>query len=237
MAASTSPRRGVAASVARIMPVPYSVVTTSAPRTTAVIWANIIPQVTNEPGDSSASPLASHSAAAAQIRTVRPAPSTNMRGDRPQVERTDQNLIHSARRVAAKPGCRTPGTFAVSGRGRRCGRCRSWSSGDPCVAVEAVVLDAVGGQGHEGVLERGAHEGQLVQEQAALADELADGRRRPGPGRAARRRRGRRRRARGGASRSATSPALGAAHPDERGGVLGDELATSSSRRGCGRGR
>src|SRR6476661_6022803 len=69
-AASTRPRDGTAANVVRIMPVPYSVVTTSAPRTTAVIWAIIIPQVMNEPGDSSASAEASQSALAQQSRTV-----------------------------------------------------------------------------------------------------------------------------------------------------------------------
>ena len=63
LAASTAPRRGVAASVARIMPVPYSLVTASVPSTIAVIWANIMPQVTNDSGDSSASgSLASHAA-------------------------------------------------------------------------------------------------------------------------------------------------------------------------------
>src|SRR5918993_1609606 len=116
LAASTDPRRGGAASVARIIPVPYSLVTTSVPSTMAVIWANIRPQVTNDSGDSSASLLASHAALVAQTSTVRPAPRTKSIAVDQNVERTDQNLIHSARRVAPNPGRRTPGTLAFGSR-------------------------------------------------------------------------------------------------------------------------
>src|SRR3712207_1745742 len=77
LAASTAPRRGVAASVARIIPVPYSLVTTSAPRTTAVTCANIIPHVTKAPTGSPTSPRASASALSAHTSVVSPAPSTN----------------------------------------------------------------------------------------------------------------------------------------------------------------
>ena len=37
-----------------------------------------------------------------------------------------------------------------------------------------VVLDAVRGQGHERVLERGAHQCQFVKEQSVRSEELAD---------------------------------------------------------------
>ncbi len=43
LAARTLARTGVAASVERIIPVPYSDVTTSAPMTTAEIWLKIRP--------------------------------------------------------------------------------------------------------------------------------------------------------------------------------------------------
>src|SRR4051794_16939784 len=98
------------------MPVPYSLVTTSVPRTIAVIWAIIIPQVTKEPGDSPAAPLARSFAASAQTSVVRPAPRTNSIAVDQKVERTDQNLIHSACRVSGKPGFRTPGTFRFGSR-------------------------------------------------------------------------------------------------------------------------
>src|SRR3954453_24012247 len=115
-AASTAPRRGVAASVARIIPVPYSLVTTSVPSAIAVIWANSRPQVTKDSGDSSALPLASHPALVAQTRVVRPAPRTNSISVDQNVERTDQNLIHSACSVSGNPGRRTPGTLLSGSR-------------------------------------------------------------------------------------------------------------------------
>src|SRR6478736_4253262 len=85
---STRPRAGTAANVVRIMPVPYSVVTSSAPSTTAVIWAIIIPQVMNDPADSSASGEASQSAFAQHISTVSPAPSPTVAASVHHVERT-----------------------------------------------------------------------------------------------------------------------------------------------------
>src|SRR4051794_2682760 len=116
LAATTAPRRGVADRVARIIPVPYSPVTIIAPRTTAVIWAIIIPQVTKEPGDSPAAPLAMSFAARAQTRVVRPAPRTKSIAVDQYVDRTVQNLSHSARRVSGKPGCRSPGTLRRGSR-------------------------------------------------------------------------------------------------------------------------
>ena len=95
---------------------PYSLVTARVPRTIAVIWANIIPQVTNEAGDSSASLLASHSALVAQTSAVSPAPRTNSITVDQVVDRTVQNLIHSARSASGKPCRRTPGTFRSGSR-------------------------------------------------------------------------------------------------------------------------
>ena len=109
-----------------------------------MIWAIIIPQVTKEPGDSPAAPLAMSFAASAQTSVVRPAPRTNSIAVDQKVDRTVQNLIHSARRVSGKPGRRTPGTLRFgsrttvrdvgvmvigrsqreSGRGRSTPRCR-----------------------------------------------------------------------------------------------------------------
>ena len=91
------------------MPVPYSVVTASAPRTTAQIGAIIMPQVMKEPGDSSAPGLASQSALPQQIRTVRPAPRTNVAATVHQVERTVRSLTHSDFSTCPKPGRRSSG--------------------------------------------------------------------------------------------------------------------------------
>jgi hypothetical protein len=62
LAASTCVRPGVAASVARIRPVPYSDVTTRAPMTTAEIWLKSRPWVMNSPAVSPLVPLATSSA-------------------------------------------------------------------------------------------------------------------------------------------------------------------------------
>src|SRR5688572_8990711 len=86
------------------MPLWYSGVTASAPRTTAHTGAIIMPQVRNDPGDSSASGEASQSALSAQIRTVRPAPRTRVAESVHHVDRTLVSLTHSDLSVAPNPG-------------------------------------------------------------------------------------------------------------------------------------
>ena len=175
LAASTEPRRGVAASVARIIPVPYSLVTTSVPSTMAVIWANIIPQVTNEPGRlvglAAGQPLGAgradqHGQAGAEDEQHHGRP--DRRADRPELDPLGAQRVGEARAGGRRGRSRS----RVEDDGAR-------DIGDGHRAIPAVrgrvVLHAVGGQRHEGVLEGGPDEGQLVQEQAAPADELADG--------------------------------------------------------------
>ena len=65
---------------------------------------------------SSAVSAASSPAAAAQTRVVSPAPRTNSATIDHRVDRTVQNLIHSACTVCAKRGCRRPGTFRFGSR-------------------------------------------------------------------------------------------------------------------------
>src|SRR5690606_33271394 len=79
----------------------YSLVTAIVPRTTAATCASMMPHVTKEPTDSSDSGLASQSADIQVTRPVNPAPTTTSATSVHIVERSDQNLIHSARVVVA----------------------------------------------------------------------------------------------------------------------------------------
>src|SRR5690349_1337535 len=97
------------------MPVPYSEVTVSTPMMTAQTWAIIMPHVMKDPGDSSASSLASQLALPQQISVVRAAPSTTRANIVHHVDRTVHSLIHSARRVLPKPaGSTSPLCFVVT---------------------------------------------------------------------------------------------------------------------------
>src|SRR4051812_16529464 len=88
LAATIAPRRGTAVMLARIIPVPYSLVTTNVPSASAVSWEKIRPQVRNEPAASPVSPAAIASAAAQQTSVVSPAPSRNSSASDQRVDRT-----------------------------------------------------------------------------------------------------------------------------------------------------
>ncbi len=95
LAARTLERTGVAASVARIRPVPYSDVTAREPITTAEIWLKIRPWVMYSPGGSPLVPLAMSFATTPQTIVVKPAPMTIIARVVHHVERMLTSLIHS----------------------------------------------------------------------------------------------------------------------------------------------
>src|SRR5579875_617705 len=116
LAARTTGRRGMAVSVARMVPVPYSALTTSAPRTPMASWPRKNPvrlwRVGSKVSLSGRSVLVDHVwAVVAVARTPMPITATAVTARLQPVERTDHSLVHSARaawRRAARPAGRGP---------------------------------------------------------------------------------------------------------------------------------
>src|SRR5690606_32564532 len=109
---------------------------------------------------------------------VRPTLRTNSEVSVQTVERTVRIFVHSASRMRPNVSRGRPTSARRAGDGAggvRVVDVVMWShSGGDGLLGAGVVLDAVGGEAHERLLERGVDHAQLVQVQAAGPGDVAD---------------------------------------------------------------
>src|SRR3954468_3083860 len=128
--ASTGSREGTAVNVARIRPLPYSLLTSTTPRAAISSWVKLTP-LSAPPV---ASPAASPERSPARVN-VRPGETpaasrlATLAASSHQVERTLRALIHSAARTR-RPVTRTPSTALAGGAGTVLGMVVMLRSGD-----------------------------------------------------------------------------------------------------------
>src|SRR5271169_5219882 len=98
LAHSTGSRAGTTASVARIIPVPYSPLNASTPSTPSTSWANTMPsRLIDTPPAAELAAEILYGAPEPAIAAPRPTISTTARSAHHQVERSARSLVHSAR--------------------------------------------------------------------------------------------------------------------------------------------
>src|ERR1700685_3912653 len=98
LAHSTGSRAGTTASVARIIPVPYSPLNASTPSTPSTSWANTMPnRLIDTPPAAELAAEILYGAPEPAIAAPRPTISTTARSAHHQVDRSARSLVHSAR--------------------------------------------------------------------------------------------------------------------------------------------
>ena len=112
LAVSTTGRRGTADNVARMVPVPYSALMTSTPRTPKMSWPRKTPIRLRRVGSSMMSEGLTVPVPSAHKPTTATAVPTSVH----VVERTDQSLVHSAAMARRRPT--RPGGSSMLERGR-----------------------------------------------------------------------------------------------------------------------
>ena len=99
LAVSTTGRRGTADNVARIVPVPYSALMTSTPRTPKMSWPRKMPIRLRRVGSS----MMSEGLTVPVPSAHRPTTATTVATSVHMVERTDHSLVHSAAMARRRP--------------------------------------------------------------------------------------------------------------------------------------
>src|SRR5674476_329698 len=180
LAHSAGRRRGTAARVERIIPVEYSPVMTSTPRTTTASCARSAARVNTKTLLPLASCPVSCDATTAENNVTIPTIKKTVIPSVQTVERRVRNLIHSDLTMRGKLSRMSP----VAGLA-----CEGVAVGGimtlvliglrlPCCRVQAgggrLVLDAVLGEGHVRVLQGACHGGELMQHEPGSRGDLAD---------------------------------------------------------------
>src|SRR6266498_4402171 len=173
LAASSRRRRGTALRVARIMPVPYSLVMTSTPSTPNAICDRCRPARLSRV----TSTVAFSGALSAPGRKMAPSAAsatldTTATSRLQKVERTEPSLQNSDRRMSAKPdsGREEVGGVAIAAMAGL-----NWHGGRGGRALGRVVVAGVAGELHVSLLQRRLLRRELLQGQSVRPGELADG--------------------------------------------------------------
>src|SRR5215468_9051663 len=181
LAANTTPRRGCTDSVVRIIPVEYSDVMVSAPRTAMTSWPTYRPARLSWVASKVAlSIVLACDAAPALSRAPMPTQTTTRASRVQYVERVDLILVNSDRSASPKPARPVSGgsrrwraagaswVVAISSHPRRVHAVGAVGPGIRLAGRVGVELDAVGGQFHERFLQGGLRRGKLVQPDPVL---------------------------------------------------------------------